>query len=192
VNPDELIRLEGSLREILDGSSLEWLLDEVDSAIAVGVSEEKLLQRRARGSGEEWNVTDELDGQALVQELRAPTGDSRRSRHGAAYESAKRKGTLVISTRAMSVEERVGVLIEALRRVLVEVPVIEAETLKTLVTVEEEVGEREGASTVIFAPEQGPPQRRSKQPIELTDRYVDEGRIRLERLLRQIEAEVRS
>jgi hypothetical protein len=192
VDQNELIRLEALLREILEGSSLEWLLDEVDSAVAVGVPEEKLLQRRTRGGGEEWSVADEVGEQALAQELRVSPTDSRRSRHGAAYENAKRKGTLVISTRPMSAAERVGVLIEALRRVLVEVPVIEAEALKTLVTVQEEAGEREAAATVTFAPEQGPPQRRSKQPIELSDRYVDEGRMRLEQLLRLVETEVRS
>lgn len=189
MDPNELSRLEASLREMLEGSSLEWLLDEVDGAVAVGVPEEKLLQRRVRAGGEEWSAEED---QVLVQDLQVPLHGSRQARHGAAYESAKRKGTLVISTRPMTAEERVTLLLEALRRVFVEVPTIETETLKTLASVEDEAGERESASTVTFEPEQRAPQRLSKRPVELTDRSADERRARLDMVLRQVEAEVRS
>lgn len=55
------------------------------------------------------------------------------------YEASRKRGGMVIATRAMTDEERVQLLLDAVRRVLVELPEMELESLKTLRTDSEEM-----------------------------------------------------
>ncbi|WP_305779812.1 hypothetical protein [Nocardia nova] len=144
MDSDQLLAVEDEIRSMISDSSLAWLLDEVDDAIAAGIPEEKLLRRQRRAVGR----SDQEAEAALYKVIDTA------SVHDAEYETSRKQGTLVIATRPMTDQERVEVLLEALRRVLVELPEIELETLRTLREVpESDDGDRSAAETVTFVPE---------------------------------------
>lgn len=190
---EEMRRAELDLRETLEGTALEWVLDEVDAATTSGVPQEMLLQRRTRGGSEEWQLVSprdsaepeiESEGQlsfaipSPVQRGARPTG--------------KPRGTWVVTTREMTLQERLLLLIEALRRVLVEVPDIADETLKALTsTPERQEGERVAATGVRFA-QDAEVLRRGRSEIVLTGRNPDDGRASLSALLARVAEQVRS
>ncbi|MER7211997.1 hypothetical protein ABT340_33495 [Streptosporangium sp. NPDC000239] len=181
MNEEELLRTEQVLRDVLTESQLEWVLDEVDSTIAAGVPEEKVLQRRSvRG-----NNTDDygLAAEALVTEVRQNAGS-------AEYEALRKRGSLVITTRSMTVRERVQLLHDALRRVLIELPEIEEEAMKVLHSAPvEDLGERSGVTSVRFVPSETTG-RRTEREIELSGSRLHNERERLSALFAAMAAEV--
>ncbi|OKH90415.1 hypothetical protein AB852_35130 [Streptomyces uncialis] len=107
------------------------------------------------------------------------------------YEASRKRGTLVIATRAMTDQERVQLLLDAVRRVLVELPEIERETLKTL---QAEPGGDDGRRTmvegVVFEPDERTRSRRSRTEI-LVNRVPTERRERVSQLVTEVSREVR-
>ncbi|MCC3314882.1 hypothetical protein [Nocardia africana] len=139
----QLLAVETEIRSVISDSSLAWLLDDVDDAIAAGIPQEKVLRRR-RGA-----VQQSEDADVALYQVFDPEAISSKE-----YETSRKQGTLVITTRPMTDAERVEVLLEALRRVLVELPDIELETLRILQEVpRNEEGARRVAETVTFRPE---------------------------------------
>jgi hypothetical protein len=168
----ELRRIDRELRGLLEGTDLEWVLDEVDEAIANGVAEERILQRR-RGKGRQARRGPEgWEGPEGRGDLRvAALQDYTVARaEGGELEASRRGGTLVITTRPMILRERVLLLLDAVRRVFIELPEIEAETLTELRSVPPEEGLHAIAETVVFEPEEGLQRRRSDRRITLTER----------------------
>lgn len=167
MNPTELRRLEDEFREALSGSALEWILDEVDAAIADGVPEEKILRRRRTArTGDVSDIEAEAARYETVPRL---------SMGEVGYEAAGKSGTVVITTRPLEADERLKLLLDALRRVFVELPAIEFESLKALADIPDgDDGERAAVSSVRFVADEETP-RRGQRAIELSDsRWIDE------------------
>ncbi|MET9803380.1 hypothetical protein [Streptomyces sp. NPDC006368] len=184
MNPFELRRTEQELREALQGTALAWVLDDVDAAIAAGVPEEKILRRRPQRRGEE-----SRGATPAAAALRYEAVD--RNLLGASeYEASRKRGTLVIATRAMTDQERVQLLLDAVRRVLVELPEIELETLKTLwAQPDGDDGRRSVAEGVVFEPAEGARSSRSWTEI-MADRVPMERRERVSHLVAEVSREV--
>ena len=113
MNALEMREVEDLLRDLIRSAGLDWLLDELDEAIATGVAEEKLLQRRRGTSTEEYEAL-------AVADMRTDTF----------HRSVKRGASVVVTTRPMNARERTELHLDALRRLFLELPEIEAETLK--------------------------------------------------------------
>jgi hypothetical protein len=182
----ELRRVEQEIRDTLADTALEWVLDEVDAAIAAGVPEEKILRRRAnRGSD------DRRSASPAAEAARYETVE-RRMLSPEAFEASRKGGTLVIATRPMADSERVELLLDALRRVIVELPEIELETLKTLYAApESDEGTRHEVHDVAFEPEENARHRRERSAV-LADRMPRERRERISALFVNAVSEVRS
>ncbi|WP_051777512.1 hypothetical protein [Streptomyces violaceorubidus] len=180
----ELRRVEGKLREALQDTALSWALDDVDAAIAAGVPEEKILRRRQQRRGDNLPATSPAAAAARYEVVdRSMLGLGE-------YESSRKGGTLVIATRAMTEEERVQLLLDAVKRVLVDLPEMELEVLKTLRSEPEgDAGSRSMAEGVVFEPDEGARTRRSR--IEFRgDRVSAERRTRVSQLLAEATREV--
>ncbi|MDF5758432.1 hypothetical protein [Spongiactinospora sp. TRM90649] len=113
--------IERQLRTVLADLGMGWILQQVDEAIQVGVSAqvEKTVRRRSRSHKAEsaWFETVRQDDLVEVELPRS---------------GPRSKEPPRLTTRAMSTEERVLLLISALRRILAEVPKIEAEQMTLL------------------------------------------------------------
>ncbi|WP_078872139.1 hypothetical protein [Streptomyces sp. NRRL S-337] len=106
------------------------------------------------------------------------------------FEASRKRGTLVIATRAMTDEERVQLLLDAVRRVLVELPEMELEVLKTLRTEPEgDAGSRSIAGAVVFEPDESARSRRSRTEFQ-GDRTSAERRNHVSQLLADVAREV--
>ncbi|NLU75503.1 hypothetical protein HCC61_23030 [Streptomyces sp. HNM0575] len=182
----ELSRVEQELREALQGTVLAWVLDDVDAAIAAGVPEEKILRRRPQRRGD-----DLRDATPALAAARYEVVD--RSALGfVEYEASRKRGTLVIATRAMTDHERVQLILDSVQRVFVELPQIELETLKMLQTEPEgDLGTRGMAEGVMFEPDESTSARRSRTELS-ADRLSTERRDRVSDLLAEVEREARS
>jgi hypothetical protein len=110
---EELQAVERRLREIAMESGLGWVIDQADEWIAEGITEED--DSPPRRSYNSWNYRGGLSG-GNGYEFDAVRGWS-----------APRRA-LKLSDRPVS--ERVGILIDALHRVLTELPAIEREMVK--------------------------------------------------------------
>ncbi|WBB58235.1 hypothetical protein O7599_21600 [Streptomyces sp. WMMC500] len=184
MNQFELRRVEQQLREALQGTALSWVIDDVDAAIAAGVPEEKILRRRQQRHGD-----DSPAATPAAAALRYEVVD--RSVLGPVeFEASRKRGKLVIATRAMTEEERVRLLLDALRRVLVELPEMELEVLKALRSEHGgDAGSRSVAEAVVFEPDESAQSRRSRTEIR-GDRMPTEGRTRVSRLVADVTREV--
>jgi hypothetical protein len=184
MNQFELRRVEQQLREALQDTALSWVLDDVDAAIAAGVPEEKILRRRQQRRGD-----DSPAASPAAAALRYEVVD--RSVLGLVeFEASRKRGTLVIATRAMTDEERVQLLLDAVRRVLVELPEMELEVLKTLRTEPEgDAGSRSIAEAVVFEPDESARSRRTRTEFR-GDRMPTERRTRVSQLLADVTREV--
>lgn len=183
MNDEDLLRVEEELRSVLEGSVLEWVLDEVDDAAATGVPEERILRRRRpRGDGASRDPMRIAASYEVV---------SLKGLQPAQIEGHRKRNSLVISTRPMTVRERVGLLFEALRRVLIEVPDIEVATLMTLFSTPDH-DERDGAGSVRFIPDRGSSRRTDREASLDGQRLETHERDRLITLFEQAAAEVRA
>jgi hypothetical protein len=184
LNEDELLRIEQELRNVILGSHLEWILDEIDAAVAAGVPEEKVLQRRSRRRGA---GTSPQHGRLDVPYITVQMNVAERDR-----EALEKNGALVITTRPMTTRERVELMNTALQRVLVELPMIEEETLKILHNPsEEERGSRTPVTRIRFVPDEEI-NRRSERESELSVRQSEEEQSQLRLLFTEVSAEVGS
>ncbi|WP_030932185.1 hypothetical protein [Streptomyces sp. NRRL S-646] len=186
MNQFELRRVEQQLREALQDSALSWVLDDVDAAIAAGVPEEKILRRRPQRRGDDTYAASPASAAARYEVVN-------RSEFGSVeYEASRKRGTLVIATRAMSDEERVQLLLDAVKRVLVELPEMELESLKMLrIEPEGDTGSRSIAEAVVFEPDENAQSRRSRTEFR-ADRMPVERRARVSQLLAEATREVHS
>lgn len=184
MNGVELQRTDQQIRALLMESKLRWVLDEVDQAIAMGVPEERVLRRRAgRRRAEQ-----DLDLAAADRYETVSLGVIKTAER----EASRQAGTLVTTTRPMTIQERVELLFEALRRVLTEVPEIEKETLKTLfATPGGDVGQRGAVMSVSFVPSEDSQMRPVHEVILSDYRLSAEQHDRLITLFHQALAEVR-
>ncbi|MGA5880690.1 hypothetical protein ACPC3D_33720 [Streptomyces cellulosae] len=184
MNRLELRSVEQQLREVLQNTALSWVLDDVDAAIAAGVPEEKILRRRPQRRGDNSHATSPAAAAARYEVVdRSMLGLGE-------YESSRKGGTLVIAPRAMTDEERVQLLLDAVRRVLVDLPEMELEVLKTLRTEpEDDAGSRSMAEAVVFEPDESARSRRSRTEFR-GDRMPAEQRIRVSQLLADVTREV--
>ncbi|MFE1032468.1 hypothetical protein ACFW40_11270 [Streptomyces sp. NPDC058807] len=184
MNRLELRNVEQQLRESLQDTSLSWVLDDVDAAITAGVPEEKILRRRQQRRGDDSPATSPAAAAARYEVVdRSMLGLGE-------YESSRKGGTLVIATRAMTDAERVQLLLDAVRRVLVDLPEMELEVLKTLRTEPEgDAGSRSMAEAVVFEPDENARSRRSRTEFR-GDRIPAEQRIRVSQLLADVTREV--
>ncbi|MFH8688723.1 hypothetical protein ACIOHA_09535 [Streptomyces anulatus] len=184
MNRLEMRSVEQQLREALQDTALSWVLDDVDAAIAAGVPEEKILRRRPQRRGDESHAASPAAAAARYEVVD-------RSMLGLVeYEASRKRGTLVIATRAMTDEERVQLLLDAVRRVLVELPEMELEVLKTLRTEPEgDDGSRSIAEAVVFEPDESARSRRGRTEFR-GDRMPTERRTRVSQLLADVTREV--
>lgn len=183
MNAEGLRAAEAEIRSTLVGSSLEWVLDEVDLAIAAGIPEEKVLRNRSQRVGATTGLDADASQFETVDRIKLPNKE---------IEASRKRGTLVIATRPMTDRERVHLLLEALRRVLVELPDIEAETLALLGTIPAaDEGEREEIEGVVFEPDDTP-RNRPRRSMELGSRIPDARRERLDELFTRADGEVRA
>lgn len=185
MHDSELRRVDRELRGLLAGTDLQWVLDEVDEAIADGVSEERILHHR-RGKGRR-------GGERREEDLRvAASEDYTVARaEGGELEASRRGGALVITTRPMTLRERVLLLLEAVRRVVIELPEIEEETLMVLRRTPADEELRAPVETVAFEPEEEQ-RRRSDRPTMLTERMSQFIRGRASMLFAQVREEVKN
>jgi hypothetical protein len=117
VTEEELQDTIFHLRSFAAEQGMQWVLDEVDDAIALGVPETRTLRqtsRRGQTTYEDVTPGDELF--ALGQ------GPSRRSRRSEEF----------IRSRPMTALEQVNLLLQALRTVLADLDVIATGTLEAL------------------------------------------------------------
>ncbi|WP_093156407.1 hypothetical protein [Saccharopolyspora antimicrobica] len=186
MNSDELRSAEQALRDVLTGTNLEWVLGEVDAAIAAGVPEEKILRRRRpRQRSDDRSYSDPAEMAALY------TVEDRPEFGSIEYGASSKNGTLVISTRKMTNEERVQLLLDALQRVLVELPEIEVATLKNLhVDENEPTIVRSAVRGVSFEPDETA-QSRPGRSASLSDRVPLDHRELLRGLFTAVSREVR-
>ncbi|WP_433594113.1 hypothetical protein [Nocardia sp. CA-145437] len=183
MNTDELRSIEEKLRAAIIRTPLEWVLDEVDAAVVAGVQEEKVLRRRRTRNRDRSTPDLEANSYEVVD---------RSSVTGAEYAASRQRGTLVITTRPMTDSERVEHLLEALRRVFVELPAIESEALTVLQTVPStEPGVRGEVDGVAFEPEEAPRQRHRRRDLS-SQPLAASRRERLDGLFATVTGEVRS
>lgn len=105
------------LRSFAARQGMQWVLDEVDDAIALGVPETRTLRqtsRRGQTTYEDVTAGDEL--------LALGQGQSRRSRRSEEF----------IRSRPMTALEQVNLLLQALRTVLADLDMIATGTLEAL------------------------------------------------------------
>ncbi|MEV3954333.1 hypothetical protein [Streptomyces albogriseolus] len=157
MNESDLRELEDGLRSIIRSAGLAWLLDELDATIAAGVAEEKLLRRRSR------SIADGPEGYETIMVAEESPDAYRRS--------IQRGATLVVTTRPMTSRERAELFLEALRRLLLELPRIEDEALKIMADSGSQ--ERVPIRSVRFAPDESLSGRRD-QGRELSRRLTEE------------------
>ena len=86
MDQNELASIETELRSALTQAGLQWVIDELDRAIAEGVPRERVLRRRRRAAAEP--MDDDYSNAYVVADLTSDR-DAR---------AAKRAGTLVITT----------------------------------------------------------------------------------------------
>ncbi|GAB2845414.1 hypothetical protein [Lentzea nigeriaca] len=111
----ELVQLEAELRGIATEAQLGWVLAQVDEMVAQGVAEDQ--------SEEDFLSKERVDSWSAF-DVNAPALKS--VKPGSSRTSA------AVVNRPWTVRERVLTLLEALRRVLVELPLIEQDTLSRL------------------------------------------------------------
>jgi len=179
-----LLRIEIRLRALLEETDLEWVLDEVDEAIAEGVPEEGILRRRpqkGRRPREQDLWADAAEDYTILHSRQIDSGE---------LEASRKSGTLVITTRPMTVRERVLLLLDAVRRVVIELPAIESETLDLLKAESGRgVEDRGGIEAAVFEPEEGFRRRRDR-PTRIAHRIARQDSERISVLFAAVRAEV--
>lgn len=176
------------LREFAVAQGMQWVLNEVDEAIALGVPETRTLRQTNRAG----RTTYEDVTEPAIPEL--ATGPVRRRRNRRAEETGRGRQDFVRS-RPMTLREQAGLLIHAVRRVLTDLDAIADGTIDALdlgsLSDEQDAfvdypAPRVGA--IRFAPDEG-----STAPaINIDVIRGSRRRTQVANLLRQIEIEIES
>lgn len=154
---EELQAVEQRLREIARESGLGWVIDQADEWISEGITEED--DSPPRRSYNSWNYRGGLSG-GNGYEFDAVRGWSAPRRALKLYDRP--------------VSERVGILVDALHRVLTELPAIEREMVKNFApSTELRVAP---VASVSFAPDEGRPELEIRTvPIDSVPDFVADG-----------------
>lgn len=113
MDDQELIDLERTIRNIMADIGLNWALTSLDVSISHGVIEEKSVDQYAASTTFEYDI---VGATGLPGETRRRRGRPRTA----------------IANRPQTVRERVLSLIDTLERVVIELPLVEGETLRRL------------------------------------------------------------
>ncbi|MFD5732332.1 hypothetical protein ACFWIY_05835 [Streptomyces sioyaensis] len=170
MNALEMREVENLLRDLIRSAGLDWLIDELDEAIATGIAEEKLLQRRRGASTEEYEAL-------TVAEVGTDTF----------HRSLKRGASVVVTTRPMNARERTELHLDALRRLFLELPEIESAALKIMRA--EDDPHRAPVRSVRFVPDEELTGRRD-QTHEVASRLPEDTRAHLQNLFREAREEI--
>ena len=100
MDPEELADTLQKLRDFASVNGMQWILDEVDEAISLGIAETRMLKQSTQGGRTTYRRDPEISG---------PRG-GRRSKRSEEF----------ISRRPMTTLEQAELLLQALRRVLVD------------------------------------------------------------------------
>jgi hypothetical protein len=109
MNGDELERAYGTIRQFALDHGLEWVLTELDEAIAIGVLENRELRQSTRG------------GHTIYEDAVPTPGPTRR-----------RNVEVFLSRRPMTTLEKIDALLGALRRVLLDLDAVARESITQL------------------------------------------------------------
>jgi hypothetical protein len=166
MNPEEPANTLRRIRSVAGSHGLQWIVDEVDEQVSLGIVEVKEL-REVRRSGE-----------VIYEEFPTTVSSPPRGR---------RRAEEFITRRPMTVKEQVDALIEALGRVLVDIDAIADASVRQL-NDEDLWAAREvpPISEINFVPDEG-----STTPAVTTEalRHSDQ-RFHIAELLRQLQHEV--
>lgn len=186
MDDSELQNIEQQIRDTLSGTEIEWILDEVDLAVSAGVPEERILRRRThRNRGDQIPTTPD----ALASEYTLLMSSEIASSD---YEASRKRGTLVITTRPMTKQERLQILLDSIRRVFIELPEIELKTLETLREIpENDEGGREEVESVAFKID-AQHARRSERTLHIEERLTRSQREIINHLITAVESEIES
>jgi hypothetical protein len=113
------------LREFAIAQGMQWVINEVDEAIAVGVPETRTLRQTNRAG----RTTYEDVTEPTLREL---TADPERRRRNRRSEEARRGHQDFVRSRPMTSREQAQLLIHALRRVLTDLDAIADGTFNSL------------------------------------------------------------
>ena len=135
VNVEDLAHLRDALRDFAGERGLQWVLQEVDQAVAEGVLEPIQLRQTTRRGQQVYET--------VPQEPRSIPG--------------RKRSEEFVSRRPMTELEQVGTLIDALRRVLVHLPPVAQAGIDILRSSEVTGTYDSLVSDVRFAPENDDP-----------------------------------
>jgi hypothetical protein len=171
------------LREFAVAQGMQWVLDEVDEAIAIGVPETRTLRQTTNRQGRiTYEDVTKSDGVPIPGQVRG-----RRTARSADF----------ISSRPMTLQERAQLLVQALNRVLADLDMVAVGSLEALdpatlsdyVDLDSEAGlPLPPIGTISFVPDDG-----STAPAVNIDVIRSSQRhTQVAGLLREIEAEIDS
>lgn len=181
------------LREFAVAQGMQWVVDEVDEAIAVGVPETRTLRQTNRAGRTTYEDVTEPP-------LRMLTTDPEPRRRNRRPEEARRGHQDFVRSRPMTRREQAQLLVHALGRVLTGLDTIADGALNALdpgslsdyldvaikPSAEDYPAPRVG--TIRFAPEEGS----TAAAVDIDIMRSADRRIRVADLLQQIEAEIQS
>jgi hypothetical protein len=177
MNERELVRLEQELLAMLSGTDLDWVLSSVREGIAAGRPEEVHVRRERQG--EEVLPLDLTDEGMYSLEEPSNTDAGRRSS----------KGQRLVRNVPLRPAERVILIIEALRRVIVELPAIHEAALKLLMQDDQVPAGAE--VTLRFLPDEDDQSTPPTRLEAISSPSARESREALARILDRLESEVR-
>lgn len=131
MNDEQLAALEQGMRAMLTEFGLDWVRENIEERIAAGVQKEVLVRRSSRRQAPA-TLFDEEDFQ--YTEL-----------------SSDSKGQRMIGNLRLNPADRVRLVTQALRRLMVELPEIHEDTIKRLAASEERGTTAEG---MLFLPDE--------------------------------------
>ncbi|WP_405165915.1 hypothetical protein OG203_13000 [Nocardia sp. NBC_01499] len=128
----ELEAFEGGVRIILLELGLDWVRQSIDEGIAAGVNKAVTVPR-----GSKWreDPTWQMEELPFSHELEQPPG----------------KGQLMVGNTRLGGEQRVALIIQALKRLIVEVPEIHQDMAKRLMAVDDSGAQ---VDSISFLPDQ--------------------------------------
>lgn len=113
MNTDELASVKQKLRDFASANGMQWVLGEVDEAVALGVPEIRTLRQSSQQGRITYEDITEPDAGLISTRRRRNTED-------------------FVTRRPMTESEQVELLVQALRRVLVDLDEIAKQPIKAL------------------------------------------------------------
>ena len=184
MNTDELASVKQKLRDFASANGMQWVLDEVDEAVSLGVPEIRTLRQSSQQGRITYEDITEPDAGLMSTRRRRNTED-------------------FVTRRPMTESEQVELLVQALKRVLVDLDGIAKQSIEALndpelrdtlksptlaETVSSQMPAPPEVSGISFAPDEGSSSPAiSLDAIQHTDRSL-----RISEILTLIENEIRS